>query len=159
MLNVWFIGLSVWLLFGCDGPDQQRLHAVLHPLRNEARPIVIASFAEEKPEAYNVDGIAMRDPFVWQQTESASPSVKELLPFLERFALENLQLVGVISSGLGNLALVRSALGVHPIRVGQRIGLNTGVVANIAQDRIDVDISVGSESTFRRQTLNMKVNK
>jgi type IV pilus assembly protein PilP len=74
-----------------------------------------------------------------EQAERRKKPKRRLTP-LEKVDLDQLKLVGVILAPSGNMALVEEASGKgYIVSVGTRIGINSGKISEIMQDRIIVD--------------------
>ncbi len=108
-----------------------------------------ATAAETKPEAtvlYNPAG--KRDPFVpfIRPPERGKKGLSEIdsTPPLQRYALGELQFVGVIWSPKGSWALVQDGTGKgYTVTVGTRIGREGGIVSRITDGEMVV------KETFR----------
>lgn len=103
----------------------------------------------------------LRDPFHWVQMPSNRvESVKvRKKDFLETFPIEKLELVGVLSNSKHSWALIKAEGGVYPARIGQRMGLQEGLIVKIFMDRIEIHEPVPSGAETRHQSLVMHSSK
>ncbi|OQX61222.1 MAG: hypothetical protein B5M56_09670 [Desulfococcus sp. 4484_241] len=75
---------------------------------------------------------------------------------LEKIGLSQLRLTGIIMAASGNRAIVEDSTGKgYVIRKGTYIGLNSGVVEKIAEDRVIVVETIGG----RRAVTELKLQK
>lgn len=141
-------GLGV-LLAGCGDPQLGDLQQQLTEMRNGTGlpepvvlPVVIDSLVLDYPLG------DQRSPFRPQQVESEAVSAAsgELMPDLERvrepletYALEALQLVGVLALGGVTHGLVRVPSGeVHRVQPGNYLGRSHGRVVGISDTAIQL---------------------
>lgn len=146
--------ISVLLLFlqGCIWvEDTADLRAFV--AERSSRPVgEIPPLPEFKPyEAFVYEGSSLRNPFramvaeVELEPEEVSevyPDVDRIPEYLERYAVDNLAMVGTITSPINAdqfFALVRDPEGeVHRVQVGDYLGLDSGQVVSLDERRIEL---------------------
>lgn len=139
------------LLAACGGKEQPPPPVVQKAVPKAQAPPAdnAATVAETKPEAtvlYSPAG--KRDPFVpfLRPPEPGKKGLSEVdaTPPLQRYALGELQFVGVIWSPKGSWALVQDGTGKgYTVTVGTRIGREGGIVSRITDGELVV------KETFR----------
>ncbi len=160
MKVIWITGLvsTFLVLGGCVSTDSSDLNDYIAEIL--ARPGGrIEPLPEIKPyEAYAYQSAEQdaRDPFrlfyqadqetLLEETESGGLT-KEMedelrnrnKEELEQYELDSLRMVGTMDNGETNWGIIQDPDGaVHRIRVGNYMGLNTGKVLNVFEDRIEV---------------------
>lgn len=58
--------------------------------------------------------------------------------YLERFSIEQFEMVGTMVSASGTYALLRGAGAVHRLKVGDYLGRNEGRVVSVSESRVEV---------------------
>lgn len=106
----------------------------------------LPQFQPYEPFTYSAGG--MRSPFqkpvkidvAGQQkgSKNVKPDESRVKQFLEGFNIEVFQMVGTLSGGTGEYALVKGAGGVYRVKVGDYLGSNHGRVIAIDESKIDV---------------------
>lgn len=157
---IWILGFMCTFLFlsGCVSTDSSDLDQYIAEIL--ARPGGrIEPLPEIKPYeayAYQSSGQDARDPFrlfyqadeetLLEESESGGLT-KEMedeirhrnKEELEQFELDSLRMVGTMDNGENNWGIIQDPSGaVHRIRVGNYMGLNTGKVLNVFEDRIEI---------------------
>ncbi|MCD8512400.1 MAG: pilus assembly protein PilP [Nitrincola sp.] len=144
--------LSLLALQGCIWiEDTTDLRAFVAD--RSSRPVgEIPPLPEFKPyEAFVYEGSSLRNPFraMVPEVAVAPEIVSEVFPdpdripeYLERYAVDNLSMVGTITSPLNAdqfFALVRDPLGeVHRVQMGDFLGLDSGQVVGLDERRIEL---------------------
>jgi type IV pilus assembly protein PilP len=90
------------------------------------------------PVTYNPDG-ALHDPFKPRKaqikTGGFQPNLNRPREPLEAFPLESLQLVGIITKGKLNIALIKTPENtVQQVKIGNYLGQNLGVIVDIVNE-------------------------
>lgn len=155
-------GLLVALLAGCADPQLSALEQTLESTRehaDEPDALRIPALPAYRPVGYHYG--ARRSPFLAAeavaQAQNALPGASrtgELAPDtsrakepLERFALQQLQLVGTLSMGQRHVALIKTPEHeVVSVREGNYMGDNHGRITRITPQAVSV-----SERIFTRQ--------
>ncbi|KGK42866.1 pilus assembly protein PilP [Nitrincola sp. A-D6] len=148
----WAVTLLVLLMQGCIWvEDTADLRAFVAD--RSSRPVgEIPPLPEFKPyEAFVYEGSSLRNPFrvmmpeVVDQPQEISdvyPDPDRINDYLEQFAVDNLSMVGTITSPLEvelMYALVRDPLGeVHRVQMGDYLGLDNGQVIALDERRIEL---------------------
>lgn len=90
------------------------------------------------PGEYTYNPSGRREPFAAIVKDGQLPGEEDhSLPPLQRIALTELNLIGVIWGGFGYSAMVQTPDGKgYTVRVGTRIGPNNGVVSSITENAI-----------------------
>ncbi len=129
------------------------------PVKKEAAP------SEEAGFVYNPQGL--RDPFkpfirLRPEKKAAKKAPEKFVPKtpLQRYALEELKLVGVVwRDGKGSWALVEDPEGKgYIVRVGTLIGDRGGRIVSIRPDRVEVEervIDILGEERINRVTMRL----
>jgi type IV pilus assembly protein PilP len=125
------------LLAGCgqDGGDDldQFIRDAGNGLKGNVEPL--PEVVPYTPIAYNPDG-ALHDPFKPRKAEVKTggfqPNLNRPREPLEAFPLESLQLVGIITKGKMNVALIKTPENtVQQVKIGNYLGQNLGVIVDI----------------------------
>lgn len=148
----WLIALLVIMLQGCIWvEDTADLRAFVAD--RSSRPVgEVPPLPEFKPyEAFVYEGSSLRNPFgamvpeVLEMPEEVSdvyPDPERLKEYLEQYAVDNLLMVGTITSPLNTdqlYALVRDPRGeVHRVQLGDYLGLDNGQVVGLDERRIEL---------------------
>lgn len=146
------ISFFVLVLQGCIWvEDTSDLRAFV--AERSSRPVgEIPPLPEFKPyEAFVYEGSSLRNPFramvleVIEEPEEVSevfPDIDRIPEYLERYAVDNLAMVGTITSPINAdqfFALVRDPEGeVHRVEVGDYLGLDSGQVVSMDERRIEL---------------------
>ncbi|MBX9913096.1 MAG: type 4a pilus biogenesis lipoprotein PilP [Pseudomonadaceae bacterium] len=138
------VGLS-----GCDATREFiDLQAYMDEVRARPKGSIepLPQFQPYEPFTYSAGGL--RSPFqkpVKIELASQQKGSKDIKPdetrvkqFLEGFNIEAFQMVGTLSGGSGEYALVKGAGGVYRVKAGDYIGSNHGRVVAIDEAKIDV---------------------
>ncbi|MFQ5781100.1 MAG: pilus assembly protein PilP [Nitrospiria bacterium] len=134
------------LLSACSGQEPP-------PVPDEAPPVPIpsapqggivtepvappTSLVKEEVSSFQYNPEGRRDPF--RSVIEASIKTKNMmnLPPLQRIAISDVRLIGIVWGGFGFGAIIQTPDGKgYPIRKGTRIGLNEGVVRRITQEEV-----------------------
>jgi len=164
--------LLAGVLAACGGekpspPPESRPPAAQKAQRPKARPVKKeeAAPAEGSRFVYNPEGL--RDPFqpfirLRPEKKVAPKAPERFVPKtpLQRYALEELKLVGVVwRDGKGRRALVEDPEGKgYIVRVGTLIGDRGGKIVSIRPDRVEVEervIDILGEERINRVTMRL----
>lgn len=145
ILCVFFVAV----LGGCDASREfDDLQAYMAEVRARPKGSIepLPQFQPYEPFTYSATG--MRSPFqkpVKIDVASQQKGSKDVRPdetrtkqFLEGFNIEAFQMVGTLSGGTGEYALVKGAGGVYRVKIGDYLGSNHGRVVAIDEAKIDV---------------------
>jgi type IV pilus assembly protein PilP len=106
---------------------------------NVARGNPADSVVPAAPTEYGYNPSGRRDPFAAIVKDSQHSGEDRSLPPLQRIALTELNLIGIIWGGFGYNAMVQVPDGKgYTVRTGTRIGPNSGVVSSITENSIVV---------------------
>ncbi|TVQ69347.1 MAG: pilus assembly protein PilP [Oceanospirillales bacterium] len=147
--------ILVFLFFGMQGclwvEDTTDLRAFV--AERSSRPVgEIPPLPEFKPyQAFVYEGSSLRNPFraLIAEVEATPEVFTEVYPdpdrlpeYLENYAVDNLDMVGTITSPINTnqkFALVRDPLGeVHKVQVGDYLGLDNGQIVSLDERRIEL---------------------
>lgn len=149
-----FVGMSLMLfvLAGCVWvEDTGDLRAFV--AESSSRPVgEIEPLPEFKPyEAFVYEGSSLRDPFrvmvpevayTPEEISEVYPDPNRIKDYLEQYAVDNLNMVGTITSPLNAdqfFALVRDPQGeVHRVVLGDYLGLDHGQIIALDERRIEL---------------------
>ena len=150
--RLWAVILLTLLVQGCiwveDTADLRGFVA-----DRSSRPVgEVPPLPEFKPyEAFVYEASSLRNPFramlpevveTTQEVSDVYPDPDRINDYLERFAVDNLSMVGMITSPLEAelmFALVRDPLGeVHRVQMGDYLGLDNGQVVALDERRIEL---------------------
>ncbi len=144
----------IFLLAGCDteapleleSPTSVPLAAALPEAVEEVteQSVVAAIEAEASMPRPSYVAVGRRDPF--RSIIAASPKRPETvdaLPPLQRSAVSDIKLQGIIWGGYGPRAIVNTPDGKgYTVRVGTKIGFNHGVIREITQKKVIIEETV-----------------
>ena len=149
------VAFLIFLFFGMQGciwvEDTTDLRAFV--AERSSRPVgEISPLPEFKPyEAFIYEGSSLRNPFQPLIAEAVAtqevfsevyPDPDRLPEYLERYAVDNLHMVGTITSPINTslfFALVRDPQGeVHKVQLGDYLGLDNGQVVSLDERRIEL---------------------
>lgn len=138
--------LTAWLT-GCGGDGGDDLDQFIRDSGNGLKGNVepLPEVKPYTPVAYNPDG-ALHDPFKPRKAEVKTggfqPNLNRPREPLEAFPLESLQLVGIISKGKMNIALIKTPENtVQQVKIGNYLGQNLGVIVDIVNgDQAEVKV-------------------
>jgi type IV pilus assembly protein PilP len=106
---------------------------------NVARGNPAGSVMAVTPTEYGYNPSGRRDPFAAIVKDGQPSAEDHSLPPLQRIALTELNLIGIIWGGFGYNAMVQTPDGKgYTVRTGTRIGPNSGVVSSITENSIVV---------------------
>ncbi|MCW9027375.1 MAG: pilus assembly protein PilP [Kangiella sp.] len=157
------LGLSVMMgmLSGCEDADLSNLQAQVQKIKDET-PTSVPPLPEVKPyEPFSYSASDMRSPFASLDPEFESrllqidaDCVSDIKPDpnrrkqeLEKYGLEALQYVGLISNNKEHRGLVKVLTGdsagvIQPVYEGGYIGLDDGRITNIDSNQITIEAIV-----------------
>ncbi len=159
--------LSTLALAGCSGDEhsdlKEELNRMTKDLRAKIDPLPVVKPYEPVPYT----AFDMADPFgpakIELVTKNAGsggggpkPDLSRPKEPLESFPLESLKMVGVWKKGKDSFALVRADATVYPVKVGNYLGQNFGLVIGVGEQQIELRELVqdsGGDWTERKTTL------
>lgn len=142
MRTVLILG-SALAVAACSGGEQEDIRNWMNEQAKGMRGGV-KTLPEIKPfPTVDYVGAEIDDPFRKGRMEverrintTLRPNLDRRKEPLESYALESLRMVGVLSQGGSNHALVQADRNLHQVRVGSYMGLNYGVVTAISETEI-----------------------
>lgn len=148
------------MLAACSGGQNDELMTYIDQVK--ARPGGrIEPLPQIKPyETFRYDAGDMRSPFVYNRpkakgrSDGPRPVQNRSKEYLEQFPLDTLDMVGMMSRGDSQYALLKTSDGlIHRVSVGNYIGQNEGRVLFISESSIDVEelVADGVGSFYKRQ--------
>lgn len=162
--------VTLLLLAACGGDEHQdlkeELKNITKDLRGRIPPLPVVKPYEPVP----YQAFELPDPFGSAKIELASgaamkskgganaPNTNRPKEALEAYPLESLKMVGTISQGGVNYALVRADSSVYRVKVGNYLGQNFGMIAEITDNQISLKELVQDASgdwTERKIALQM----
>ena len=169
-LRCWVSGCFCVALLGCDGAaDFADLDTYMNEVRLQSPGAIDPAPVIRSYPVVTYSASALRSPFQPPQNvdlitdrRSASavrPNPQRVRQHLEGFDIEQLQMVGSLFHASGRFALLRSAAGVFPLRVGDYLGRNEGRIVAISESRVDVvEIVADGAGGWQEQprTLSLK---
>lgn len=169
-LRCWVSGCFCLALLGCEGgTDFADLDAYMSEVRLQSPGAIDPAPVMRSHPSLTYSASALRSPFQPPQridliigrqgTSAVRPNPQRARQHLERFDIEQLQMVGSLSHASGRFALLRSASGVFPLRVGDYLGRNEGRIVAISESRVDVvEIVADGAGAWqeRPRTLSLK---
>ncbi|WP_418648092.1 pilus assembly protein PilP [Thauera butanivorans] len=140
MMRALVLACAAAMLGACSSGEQEDIRAWMDEQARGMRGSVKA-LPEIKPfPVVEYVGSAADDPFSKGRMEVEKRVSSSLRPDLERrkepleaYPLESLRMVGVLSQGKSNRALVLAGKNLHQVKVGNYMGQNFGVVTSIGE--------------------------
>lgn len=160
--------LCALVLGGCGGGDEDDLRAWME---DEARNLhgAVRALPEIRPFAVaEYLGSGADDPFRSSRLELERQRVVQRGPRpdpgrqrepLEEYPLESLRMVGMLSRGGQAQALIQADASLHPVRVGNHVGRDFGVVTRITDTSVtltELVQDVQGDWVERVRTLNLQ---
>jgi Tfp pilus assembly protein PilP len=137
--------IGLWVIAGCWAMAAGSAEAM--PVKPVFSPVQPATTVSDRPGYAYVPG-GRRDPFM-PVTERLRQAAKDRAP-LQRVALSQLTLTGVVWGGFGARAMVQTPDGRgYTLHQGSLIGPNNAVVTAIAEDAITIQERVSDPSGRR----------
>ena len=136
---------SVALLAACGGDDAAVVVQGGGPaggtgaaaVAADATPTPTATPEEAATEEYNYNPIGKRDPFRSFLADELAPDTRKVVTPLQRYDLDQLQIIGIIWGISSPRAMVTSPDGKgYVVQKGTLIGKNWGKVSRITQDEV-----------------------
>lgn len=152
-----FVILVTLTLAACSAPRDSVQDFVKNAgagMQGSAPPVVESP--RYVPATYDAQGL--RDPFAAPRKRVAPQPEAERRDPLEAYSLETLRMIGTVRKDGTMFALVRAPDGlVHPVRAGNRMGLNFGRVTAISEAAITLVelVADGAEATTREVVVNL----
>ena len=145
----WWSALLLGGLAGCGGErDFSDLDAYMDEVRVESPAPVEAALALAPYPVFSYGAALLRGPFSAQVTAGEEGLVQgeprgepdRLRPrqYLERFSIEQFEMVGTMVGASGAFALLRGAGAVHRLKVGDYLGRHEGRVVSVSETRVEV---------------------
>ena len=157
--------LSTLALAGCGGDEHSDLKVELSRMSKDLRAKIDPLPVVKPYEPVPYTAFDMADPFgpakielVTKNSGGGGPKPDFARPKepLESFPLESLKMVGVWKKGKEAFALVRADATVYPVKVGNYLGQNFGLVTGLGEQQIELRELVqdsGGDWTERKTTL------
>lgn len=135
------------VLAGCGG-DQNELRAWMDDVRRNTMPIREAIPEPKHFEPFRYDNLAQIDPFSQTKLQAAldklaqrskggaRPDLNRRREPLENYSLESIRMVGHLSNGRQNFALLQVETLVYQAKVGNYAGQNFGMITSVSESEI-----------------------
>ena len=162
----WILSL---LLLGCADQASENLQAELDAMSSGLRAQIDPLPQLIEPAPLNYLAAELPDPFRAQRVETAArsrgahtgtaPDLSRPREPLEAFALDQLQVVGILQQRSDYSALIRAGTVVYRLRVGQRLGQNHGRITAVDTQGVDIKELVqdaAGDWTERRGRLSVQ---
>ena len=145
----WCSALLLGGLAGCGGErDFSDLDSFMDDVRlYSPSPLETMPTSASYP-VFSYGAASLRSPFSAQVAAGeeglvrgeprGEPDRQRPRQYLERFSIEQFEMVGTISNAAGSFALLRGAGGVHRLKVGDYLGRNDGRIVAISGSQVDV---------------------
>jgi type IV pilus assembly protein PilP len=141
--TIFVVGISLFLIWGCEGGSQPPKVTVVKRQPNRGTPPKKKeekAAVEKKEPPYTYNPVGKRDPFKpFLVLGPKKPSPTARLTPLQRYDVSELKLVGILKGPTGYRALVEDASGKgFIVTKGTLIGHENGRVNEIRKDRVIV---------------------
>ncbi len=161
------------VLGGC-GADETELRAWMDDVRRNTQPIRDTIPEPKRFEPFRYENLTQADPFsntkmqtALERTAKASstgpkPDLDRRREALENFPLESIRMVGHLSDGKQNTALLQVDAMVYQARVGMYAGQNFGKIIKVAEGEITLKELVqdaSGEWAERETSLRLQESK
>jgi type IV pilus assembly protein PilP len=135
------------VLAGC-GSDKNELIAWMTEVRNNTPPIKEAIPEPKRFEPFRYENLAQVEPFSMRKLQAAfdklqsrskngvTPDINRRRESLESYPLEQIRMVGHLSNGKQNFALLQVESLVYQAKVGNYAGQNFGVITRVSESEI-----------------------
>lgn len=135
------------LLSACSG-EQGELQAWMDQVRRDTRPISDVIPEPKQYEPFRYDNVGQIEPFSSSKLQAAfdrmvqrsagglKPDLNRRREPLEAFPLESIRMVGHLSNGKQNFALLQVESLVYQARVGTYAGQNFGTITKISENEV-----------------------
>lgn len=135
------------LLSACS-TDQDELRAWMEEVRSTTQPVRETIAEPKRFEPFRYDDIALVDPFSTAKLQAAydrlvqraksglSPDMNRRREPLESYPLENIHMVGHMSNGKQNFALLQVDSLIYQARVGTYAGQNFGMITKVSESEV-----------------------
>ncbi len=138
--------VSLLLVGGCssdENPAPKAAKVVRKVVHKKTVPVKVSpqeKKAQPGEEYRGYTASKLRDPFIpFLKTQEGGNKRKAALTPLEKFALGELRVVGILKKGKRFIALVEDNVGKgYTVKRGMKIGKNGGVVTKIGKDSISI---------------------
>lgn len=141
----WWAALLLGGLAGCGGErDFSDLHSYLDEVRPDSPSPIEAMPVLASYPVFSYGAASLRSPFSAQVTAGevglvrGEPDRQRSRQYLERYSIEQFEMVGTLVSASGAYALLRGAGAVHRLKVGDYLGRNEGRVVSVSETRVEV---------------------
>ena len=134
-------------LAGC-GSDKNELIAWMTEVRNNTPPIKETIPEPKRFEPFRYENLAQTEPFSVRKLQAAfdklqsrskngvTPDINRRRESLESYPLEQIKMVGHLSNGKQNFALLQVESLVYQAKVGNYAGQNFGVITRVSESEI-----------------------
>lgn len=140
--------LSTLALAGCGGADFSDLRAYMNEVQARPKGAIDPLPKVAQYESFTYQAGSLRSPFqptVKVESVAALSGSKDIKPdetrvrqYLEGFALETFQMVGILRNEQSLFALLQGGNGVHRVRVGDYLGKNHGRIVRVDESHVEV---------------------
>lgn len=139
--------LSAGLVAGCS-TDQQELRVWMDQVRANTQPVREQIAEPTRFEPFRYDNLAAIDPFSPTKMDAAyerlvqrakggiTPDLNRRRDPLEAYPLEQIQMVGHLSNGRANFALLQVDSLIYQAKVGGYAGQNFGLITRVSESEV-----------------------
>lgn len=170
----WLLVLIVPITTTACSSDQNELLAWMAEVRNNTPPIKETIPEPKRFEPFRYENLAQTDPFSQRKLQAAfdklqsrnknglQPDVNRRRESLESYPLEQIRMVGHLSSGKQSFALLQVESLVYQARVGNYAGQNFGVITKVSESEVKLKELVqdaAGEWVERETSLSLQEGK
>lgn len=139
------LALSLALLAGGCGADEQELRDWMREQRRSVAPRAEQVLPPKQPEPFRYEGAGQPDPFSPARLASKAleagrgrlqPDLTRRREALESFPLDAIRMVGHLRNAAGEFALLQSENLVYRVQVGNYAGQNFGRIVGISESEV-----------------------
>lgn len=142
------LALACSVLLGGCASDQDELRGWMDNVRATTQPIRETIAEPTRFEPFRYDNLALVDPFSSAKMQAAydrliqrakgglSPDLNRRREPLESYPLEQIQMVGHLSSGSQNYALLQADTLIYQAKVGSYAGQNFGLITRVSESEV-----------------------
>lgn len=136
------------LALSACGSDKNELMAWMAEVRNNTPPIKDTIPEPKRFEPFRYENLAQTEPFSARKLQAAfdklqlrskngvTPDINRRRESLESYPLETIKMVGHLSNGKNNFALLQVESLVYQAKVGNYAGQNYGVITKVSESEI-----------------------
>ncbi|MDN5863700.1 MAG: pilus assembly protein PilP [Gammaproteobacteria bacterium] len=150
------------VLSGCSDGNMDELHTWVAQVKARPGPPLKPIPTMRPYQPYTYPQTDLRSPFVEvapQRVSKIHPDLERPKEYLERFPLDALKFVGVITFGGTRYALIRDPEGVvHRVSAGHYLGQNNGRIETILGGKVElVEIVPNGTGGYMRRPASLKL--